>query len=51
MGLLPDTSICGLRMRWESGNVFPATVGLWSRHASRHVRDARAAVMHAEIAN
>ena len=38
-----------LRVR-NAGNVFPATVGTRSRHASRHVRDARA-VMHTEIAN
>ena len=31
-------------------NVFPATAGKRSRHASRHVRHARA-VMHAGIAN
>ena len=34
----------------NAGNVFPATVGLRSRHESRHVRDARD-VMHAGIAN
>ena len=34
----------------NAGNVFPATVGWRSRHASRHVRDARA-VMHVGIAN
>ena len=27
MGLLPDTSNCGLRMRWECRERFPATVG------------------------
>ena len=35
---------------WNAGNVFPATAGKRSRHASRHVRDARA-VMHAGGAN
>ena len=39
-----------MRMRRECGNVFPVTAGKWSRHASRHVRDART-VMHAGIAN
>ena len=34
----------------NAGNVFPATLCLQSRHASRHVRDARA-VMHVGIAN
>ena len=34
----------------NAGNVFPATAGKRSRHASRHVRDARA-VMHDGIAN
>ena len=33
----------------NAGNVFPATAGLRSQHASRHVRDARA-VMHVGIA-
>ena len=32
----------------NAGNVLPATAGKRSRHASRHVRDARA-VMHAGI--
>ena len=32
----------------NAGNVFPATAGYRSRHASRHVRHARA-VMHAGI--
>ena len=41
---------CGMRMRRESWECFPATVGWRSRHASWHVRDARA-VMHAGIAN
>ena len=27
MGLLPDTKNCGLRMRRDAGNVFPATEG------------------------
>ena len=34
----------------NAGNVFPATAGKRSRHASRHVRHARA-VMHVGIAN
>ena len=34
----------------NAGNVFPGTAGKRSRHASRHVRDARA-VMHAGINN
>ena len=34
----------------NAGKVFPATAGKQSRHASRHVRDARA-VMHVGIAN
>ena len=33
-----------------AGDVFPATAGYRSRHASRHVRDARA-VVHARVAN
>ena len=48
MGLLPDTSNCGCACAGNVGNVFPATAGKQSRHASRHVRDARA-VMHAGI--
>ena len=47
MGLLPDTQNCGCAC---AGNVFPVTAGKRSRHASRHVRHARA-VMHAGIAN
>ena len=47
MGLLPDMSNCGCAC---AGNIFPATAGKQSRHASRHVRDARA-VMHTGIAN
>ena len=50
MGLLPDTQICGCACAGNAGNVFPVTAGKRSRHASRHVRDARA-VMHAGIAN
>ena len=50
MGLLPNTSNCGCACAGNAGNVFPATTGKQSRHASRHVRDARA-VMHAGIAN
>ena len=42
--------IAGCACAGYAGNVFPATVGKRSRHASRQVRDARA-VMHAEIAN
>ena len=34
----------------NAGNIFPATLGQRSRHASRHVHDART-VMHAGIAN
>ena len=50
MGLLPDTQICGCACAGNAGNVFPVTAGKRSRHASRHVRHARA-VMHAGIAN
>ena len=52
MGLLPDTQNCGMRMRWEYWEHFPATAttSQRSRQASRHVRHARA-VMHVEIAN
>ena len=50
MGLLPDTQNCGCACAGNAGNVFPATAGKRSRHASRHVRHARA-VMHAGIAN
>ena len=50
MGLLPDTQNCGCACARNAGNVFPVTAGERSRHASRHVRDARA-VMHAGIAN
>ena len=50
MGLLPDTWNCGCACAGNAGNVFPVTAGERSRHASRHVRDARA-VMHAGIAN
>ena len=50
MGLLPDTQNCGCTCAGNAGNVFPVTAGKWSRHASRHVRHARA-VMHAGIAN
>ena len=50
MGLLPNTSNCGCACARNAGNVFPATAGKQSRHASRHMRDARA-VMHAGIAN
>ena len=50
MGLLPDTKIAGCACAGNAGNVFPATAGYGSRHASRHVRHARA-VMHAGIDN
>ena len=50
MGLLPDTQNCGCACAENAGNVFPVTAGERSRHASRHVRDARA-VMHVGIAN
>ena len=50
MALLPDTQNCGWACAENAGNIFPATAGKRSRHASRHVRDARA-VMHAGIAN
>ena len=42
--------IAGCACAGNAGNVFPGTVGLRSRHASWHVRDARA-VMHVGIAN
>ena len=47
MGLLPDTQYCGLCMRRKCRERF--THHRLSRHASRHVRHARA-VMHAGIA-
>ena len=50
MGPLPNTSNCGCACAGNPGNVFSATAGKQSRHASRHVRDARA-MMHAGIAN
>ena len=50
MGLLPDTQNYGCACAGNAGNVFPVTAGKRSRHASRHVRHARA-VMHAGIAN
>ena len=37
---------CGCACAGNARNVFPATAGKWSRHASGHVRGARA-VMHA----
>ena len=55
MGLLPDTKHCGLRMRRECRESFPRhwlqrkNASKRSRHASRHVRDARA-VMYVGIA-
>ena len=42
--------IAGCACAGNAGNVFPTTAGLRSRHATRHVRHARA-VMHARIAN
>ena len=42
--------IGGCACAGNAGNDFPATVGKRSRHASRHMRDARA-VMHVGIAN
>ena len=42
--------IVGCACTGNAGSVFPATVGKRSRHASRHVRDARAE-MHAGVAN
>ena len=42
--------IVGCACAGNAGNVFPATAGWRTRHASRHVRDARA-LMHAGIAN
>ena len=50
MGILPDTQNCGCACAGNAGNVFPVTAGERSRHASRHVRHARA-VMHFGIAN
>ena len=50
MGLLPDTQNCWCACAGNAGNVFPVTAGKRSRHASRHVRHARA-VMHAGVAN
>ena len=55
MGLLPDTENCRLRMRRECRERFPLqpiskeSASYRSRHASRHVRHARA-VMHVGIA-
>ena len=42
--------IAGCAGAGNTGNVFPTTAPKRSRHASRHVRDARA-VMHAGMAN
>ena len=50
IGLLPVTENYGCAYTGNAGNVFPATGGKRPRHASRHVRYARA-VMHAGIAN
>ena len=46
MGLLPDTVNCGCACAGNARNVFPATEGKRSRHASQHARGARAE-MHA----
>ena len=35
----------------NAGNIFPATTGYWSRHASRHVRDARPGCMPGSLAS
>ena len=58
IGLCPGTGynvqhwrkIAGCACAGNAGNVFPVTAGWRSRHATRHVRDARA-VMHVGIAN
>ena len=50
MCLLPDTQNCVLRMRREYRERFPRHRELATRHASRHMRQARA-VVHAGIAN
>ena len=50
VGLLPDTQNCVCACAGIAGNVFPVTACERSRHASRHVRDARA-VMHAGISD
>ena len=42
--------ITGCACAGNAGNVFPATAGQRSQHASRHVRHARA-VMHVVIVN
>ena len=42
-------NIVGCACAGNAGNVFPTTAGKRSRHVSRHVHDARAA-LHAEIA-
>ena len=42
--------IAGCAGAGNAGSVLPAIAGYWFRHASRHVRDARA-VMHAGITN
>ena len=42
--------IAGCACPWNAGNVFPSIARKQSRHASRHVRDARA-VMHVGIVN
>ena len=50
MGLLPDTQNCGCACARNPRKAFSVAAGKRSRHASRHVRHARA-VMHARIAN
>ena len=50
MGHLPDTQNRRCACAGNAGNDFPVTAGKRSRHASRHVRHARA-VVHAGIAN
>ena len=45
IGLLPYTKNCGCACAENAGDVFPVTVGKRSRHASRHVRNARAVCM------
>ena len=56
-GILAETwascqiyNIAGCAYTGNAGNVFPATAGQRSRHASRHVRDARV-LMHVGIAS
>ena len=44
MGLLSDKWIAGCASTGNAGNVFPDTAGQRSRHASRHVHDARVVI-------